>query len=596
MRSAILSGSMRIPLERLSSPETTLRRLTVKRQTMGDDAPQIIEAYSYAENNYLEVPRQFGLALCNKLGIEVIDQTSQGCAVHFPRVPMLRDYQVEPIAEVTAAKDNYYDYLFRARTGFGKTIGMLYVAAKHGRSTLILVDQENLKDQWIDALVTHFGFSREDIGTIQGDKCDYQGKAVTIAMVQTLSRGTRDYRDALAYFGFLIVDEVHTIGAPTFSMILFDIPATLRVGISATPERKDGTQPLLTGHLGDVRVAADAEHDVSRVYIVRSYGTYSWYANVSSKVGRFITEIADDGARNLLTMEIMHWLYQTGRDVLILSDRIEQLRHLFDMAYYMGVSEADMGLYTGRDPHYQYVKDPLPETDVPGQPEPISRLQMISKVVPKRQLAQILESARMIFATYGMFQKGVDVPRLSGGGDATPRSSAEQVHGRILRGAAAKEPIWLTVVDWNSYRSIHSSIQRLTDYAKSNAEIYEWLDEGGSRPCPLAPYVAEARKRIQQLKSMEIQSHKDGRQSLVSLSADEKLLRLQQGAAQHARAKQRKHSENAPISASDRRTRTTTTIGKTGVGPHATPIVVTTHSSRVPSHMAGSRVPARRGK
>lgn len=596
MRPAILSGALRLPLERIQSPGDILRRLTVKRQAMGDDVPEIIEAYAYADNNYLEVPRQFGLELCDKLGIEVDDQTEEGAKVVFPRVPVLRDYQGPPLSEVLAETESTYDFLFRARTGFGKTIGMLWVAAQRGRSTLILVDQENLKDQWIKALIEHFGFAREDIGLIQGSTCDYRGKAVTIAMVQTLSRGTRDYSEALAYFGVLIVDEVHVIGAPTFSMILFDIPATLRIGISATPKRKDGTQSLLTGHLGTVRVAADAEHGKSRVYLVRSYGTYSWYANVSSKVGRFITETADDGARNLLIMEIMHWLYQTGRDVLILSDRIEQLRHLFDMAYFMGVPEEDMGLYTGSDPHYQYVKDPLPETDVPGQSEPIRRLQMISKAVPKKRLAQILERARMLFATYGMFQKGVDQPRLSGGGDATPRSSAEQVHGRILRGAAAKEPIWLTVVDWNSYRSIHSSIQRLKDYAKSNAEIYEWLDEGGSRPCPLASYVAEAQQRIQQLKSMEIKSHKDGRHTLVTLTAAEKLQRLQQGANQHARAKQRKHSANAPISASDRPTRKTTTTGRTGVGPRAIPTAATTLRSRVPSPTAGLRSPARRGR
>jgi DNA or RNA helicases of superfamily II len=582
---------MWLPLERLQAPKDILRRLTVRKEDMGAEEPTIIQAYSHVPNNYLEVPRQIGLTICDEQGIEVDDQTVAGVPVTFPRMPALRDYQVEGHDAILAEANNSYDFLFRARTAYGKTAVLLHIAAIRGVSTLVLVDQENLKDQWIDTLTRLYGFARDDIGMIQGKVCDYQGKAVTIAMVQTLARGRHDHTEALGSFGMLIVDECHVIASTTFQMVLFDIPATLRIGISATPKRRDGTQALLTGHLGEVKVAADAEHAKSVVYVVKSYGTYSWYANVSSKVGRFITEVAEDAARNLLFMEVVQWLYQTGRDVLILSDRIEQLRHLLDLAYYMGIPEADLGLYTGRDPHYGITKDPLPETDLPGASMTPQRLQLISRTIPKRQLEQVKATARVLAATYGMFAKGVDVPRLSGGVDATPRSSAEQVHGRILRGASAKTPVWVTVVDWNSYRSIHGSIQRLKDYVKSNAEIHEWLDTGGSTPWPLASYVASAKARIRQLKDMEIQSCQDGRHRLVAMDAATRLKRLQQSSAQHDRLSKRKHGQAArsPISASDRPTRSMKTTGSTASAPHATPTAATTPHRRVPLPRAGSR-------
>lgn len=597
-RKAILAGAMWLPLERLQAPGDILRRLTVRKEEMGEDEPIVIQAYSYIPNNYLEVPRQFGLTICDEQGIEVEDRTAQGVPVTFPRLGTPRDYQEGALGDILTEAGASYDFLFRARTGWGKTFGMMYVAAQRGVSTLVLVDQENLKDQWMATLIQHFGFAKEDIGIIQGDKCIYEGKAVTIAMMQTLARGTRDYKQALRYFGMLVVDETHVIGAVTFSMVLFDIPATLRIGVSATPKRKDGTQALLNGHLGEVKVAADSEHTKSVVYVVKSYGTYSWYANVSSKVGRFITEVAEDAARNLLFMELVQWLYQTGRDVLILSDRIEQLRHLLDLAYYMGIPEADLGLYTGRDPHYGITKDPLPETDLPGAGTTPQRLQLISRTIPKKQLEQVKATARVLAATYGMFAKGVDVPRLSGGVDATPRSSAEQIHGRILRGASAKSPIWVTVVDWNSYRSIHGSIQRLKDYVKSNAEIHEWLDTGGSKPCPLASYVAAAQARIKQLKAMDIHSHPDGRQELITLDAATRLKRLQQAAAQRDRLSQRKSGQAArsPISASDRPTRSMTTTASTASAPRATPTAATTPRRRVPLPAGGSRPPVRSGR
>ena len=597
MRRAILKGSLLLPIERLPAPDAVIRRMTVSLQPSRDDPVQTIHAYAHVDGNYLEVPRQYGIELCKRHNIEIEDQTAKGKPARFPRVPEYRDYQVEPMAEVKECADNFYDFLFRARTGFGKTISMLRFAAERGRNTLVLVDQENLRDQWIEALITHFGFALEDIGIIQGKRCDYKDKAVTIAMVQTLSRGRHEYAEILHYFGTLIVDEVDAIGAPTFSMVLFDVAAEVRIGISATPKRTDDTQRLLAGHLGEVRVASDAQHEKSRVYFVRSYGVYSWYANVASKAGRFLTEIADDGARNLVMMEIMHWLYQTGRDVLILSDRIEQLRHLMDLAYYMGVPEEDTGLYTGRDVHYRVAKDPLPETDAPGERSVPSRLQLISKAIPKKQLALVKDAAKMIFATYPMFKKGVDVPRLAGGVDATPRSRAEQIHGRILRGGSGKESIWITVVDWNSYRSVHNSIQRMKDFAKSNAEIHEWLEEGGSQSWSVVSYVKEAKRRVDQLKSMEIRTYKDGRHQLVKLTSDEKLRHLQQG--QQFRdhlLRQRGETAGRSISASERNTRmigTTANIVKGSRG--------TATGSRIPPRLATSPAatlhrPARRGR
>lgn len=589
-RPAILAGSMLLPVESLPDPDLIRRRLTVESYKGPDEPATIIEAYALTEHGFLEVPRQFGINLCEVNGIPFEDHTSQGHPAHFPRMPDLRDYQVEPMTEVHDCMGRFYDFMFQARTGFGKTISMLREAALRGRTTLVLVDQENLRDQWIAALTEHFGFTRDNIGIIQGKRCDYQGKAVTIAMVQTLSRGRHQFNDVFAYFGTLIVDEVDAIGAPTFSMVLFDIPAEVRIGVSATPEnRRDGTLPLLKGHLGEVQVRATAEHSENTVYIVRSYGTYSWYANVSSKNGRFLSEVCDDGARNLLFMDIMLWLYQTGRDTLVLSDRIEQLRHLMDLAYYMGVPEEHLGLYTGSDPHYQYAKDPTPSTDEPGQTEPVQRLQMISKAVPRRQLNEVKDRARMIFGTYGMFKKGVDIPRLCGGVDATPRSAAEQIHGRILRGGSSLKSIWVTVVDWNSYRSVHGSLRRIEDFARSNADIREWLEEGGSRQWSVESYVREARKRVKQLKQMEIRSHKDGRHELVTLTASERLDMLKRAEAMREYAKSRRETgETKSISASERGTRTTKSTGRAAsAAPETRTGAAPTHR-RVPSRVAGS--------
>lgn len=518
-RAAILTGGMKLPVERINVVALK-RAMTVQYMPMGAEEPLHLANYR-EEGTYLVVPRQFGLEYCTREGIEYLDDTSMGHEVKFPKTPKPREYQVEPLKLISNSLDSYFDFIFRARTAWGKTAGSLIIAAQRGVSTIILVDQENLKDQWVSTLVNLFGFRKEDVGIIQGKKCSYEGKAVTIAMVQTLSQ--KQYPQGVYdYFGMVIVDEVHIIGAPTFSKVLFNFSAMYRFGVSATPKRRDGLQKVLEYSLGRVRVYVEDKHEKSSVYVAEHDSVYSWYANTSPKIGRFITEVAEDGSRNLLVAEAVAFLYDTGRDILVLSDRIEQLQQLKSLCYYLGIPDAEMGLYAGYTPTYEYAKDPTPkrkpEGYVRGAPYTPVCLQLSSKRNSKRMLEHVKEQAKVIFSTYGMFSKGVDEPRLSGGVDATPRSQAEQVHGRILRVGANKiNPIWITIADTSSYRSLHSLCGRITDYVKNNAEMHTWAPNEDSVICEANTIKAEAAEAIKALKSMQIQTNSDGLSTLVTL-------------------------------------------------------------------------------
>lgn len=533
MRPAILSGAMLLPLESIDVSRVQDQVTYEYRPLSLDDSePSLTVEASYIEGDYLCVPRQYGLTLCNQLQIPWEDETSLGHPAVFPRVPDPRDYQTPEIKSICDNFDNFYDFIFRAHTGWGKTVGALIVAARLGRTTLIMVDQENLKEQWVECLVKLFGFERDDIGIIQGKSLDYKGKSVCIAMVQTL---TRKGLKALAlevrdYFGFLVVDEVHTAGAPTFSATLMFFSAAYRLGVSATPKRKDGLQKALDHNLGKVRVAADKKHKRSAVYFIRHDTVYSFYGNVSKMTGRIFSEIAEDGPRNMAIVEAALWLYESGRDVLILSDRIEQLKDLASLLYYSGVEDEEIGLYTGYDPIWKFTKDPKPTSrphglhhwkDAHGKRvhAEYCAVAMVQqhKRIPKARFAEIKERCGIVLATYGMFQKGVDFPRLSGGVDASPRATAEQVHGRILREQEGKPiPIWVTIADYNSYRCMFTFGGRVKDYLKSNGVLFEWHPDGSVEPCDVTELKTEIYDRVKELKSMQIETNKDGLHTLVT--------------------------------------------------------------------------------
>ena len=123
-----------------------------------------------------------------------------------------------------------------------------------------------------------------------------------------------------------------------------------------------------------------------------------------------------------------------------------------------------------------------------------------------------MNTARVIFATYGMFSKGVDLPRLSAGIDCTPRSQAQQVHGRILRKHPGKlSPIWMTCLDINSYRTNYQFAQRIDEYQKSNANIYEWDFDKGIRKQDFQQLRLGALNRSSDLKTARIVQHRNGK-------------------------------------------------------------------------------------
>lgn len=501
--------------KRLVDADHVRHDLTVRYFRLGETEPEYVEAFS-EDKAYLYVPRHYGLQLIAKLGEDIEDCMSRGAKAKFPHnVQHTGDYayQHEVVEEILRVAETHNDFIVEAATGKGKTVMSLSVAQKLGRATLVVVDQENLMDQWVQQCRDVLKLPDSRIGRIQGDTCDYEGKSVVIAMVHSLVQ--RDYEDAMYdYFGTVIFDEVHGMGAPTFSEALRLFSAVVRFGVSATVDRSDALQKLLHWNLGNIAVSLTDKHDKSYLYYIESDTVYSWYANISPKAGRMLLEVSEDTTRNEKLVGVIQWMYAEGRDTLVISDRIEQLEALMSMAYYAGVPKEAMGLYTGMRTVWQYSKNPTPKQKPYGLEAgaDYTPIEMVPKrkKIPKAELARVKSEARLLFATYGMFSKGVDVPRLSGGLDCTPRSKAGQTHGRILRKRDGKlVPIWVTVRDTCSYRLEFQFLQRLTDYIEDSAEIYKWRMDKGVRLEDVRELKKKVRQRVVNLKGMNIVTEED---------------------------------------------------------------------------------------
>lgn len=151
-------------------------------------------------------------------------------------------------------------------TGAGKSyVGVLMILEKK-RSTLVVAPTLDLVRQWYDLLRTSFGV---DVGVIGGGEFSLKPLTVTTydsAYIHMESLGAR--------FGFVLFDECHHLPSEAYTLAARLCLAPFRLGLSATPERADGRDALLTELVGPTVYRKDivelsgqylADYDTERI-------------------------------------------------------------------------------------------------------------------------------------------------------------------------------------------------------------------------------------------------------------------------------------------------------------------------------------------
>lgn len=141
--------------------------------------------------------------------------------------------------------------VLHAPTAFGKTITAIGLIHKRKVSTLILVHSRQLLDQWKERLNTFL--EGASIGIIGGGKRKPSNE-VNIATYQSLiDRKSNTINDVIYNYGQVIIDECHHISAPSYELVLNEVHAKYMLGVTATPHRQDGHQPIIFMHSGPIR-------------------------------------------------------------------------------------------------------------------------------------------------------------------------------------------------------------------------------------------------------------------------------------------------------------------------------------------------------
>ena len=338
--SVVLANRLYIKKEGLPSQLLTqIKRLAAfqnpefyKKQSMRFSTamtPRIICCAEYIED-YLSIPRGClddlkSLLSENKILLEVKDERFDGnhCNFNFK-------------GELSEDQDKVFNKLlkneigtFVAPPGIGKTIIGIRLIAERKTNTLVLVHRKPLLEQWRTQIASFLGIPMTEIGQIGGGK-DKSTNVVDVAMLQSLCRrGEVDIR--IKNYGHIIVDECHHISAVSFERVMMEANARYIIGLTATPYRRDGHQPIIIMQCGPVRykirLQTDDEAPFSQKLIIRFTNFSCTWSDEDTIHNIWPLLITDEERNQMICNDVMENL-QEKRSPIILTERKEHLEIL----------------------------------------------------------------------------------------------------------------------------------------------------------------------------------------------------------------------------------------------------------------------------
>lgn len=441
---ALTIHGYKIPKKDIKELDKLKARLTVKPYIPKVFVnPQYVQKYPvYAESvENLYVPKHFGIQEFGPY-TESTRDVQKTNPEHWNFTGSLRDTQIEVVNSYL--KPEPRDGLICLHTGGGKTVCGLYIASQLQVPTLVLVHNTFLRDQWIERIKTFLPKAR--IGLFQGDTQQVDDRDIIVGMLQTVS--LKDiHKDSFKKIGFVIVDECHHIASEAFSQAVPKLTSKHMLGLSATPERKDGLMHVIHWFLGPLLYKSDTSDKVDSGVFVEVFefeeGDEKFNEIIYNKQGVMFTtlminKLVTYEPRNKMIIELLTDVYEDKkRQILVLSDRVDHVQLIYDML-----------------------------------PENIRQdACVLSRNVDAKTRSEWCETKRILIATYQMCKEGFDVPTLNTLLIATPRPDVDQIVGRILRVEKTKRtvsPLILDIVDPAFRRQFQ---ERLSLYKKRSYTV-----------------------------------------------------------------------------------------------------------------------------
>ena len=214
--------------------------------------PRIISCFEEDER-FLILPRgclEKIKEICDKSNVKLVvkDKREKGIAVDYKFSGKLNKKQEKAMNELIT----YEVGVLCATTGFGKTVIGANIISKLKTNTLVIVNRNNLLEQWKERLAYFLDINKKEIGQLGSGKENLNGR-LDVASFQSLFKKD-NIEEIVKNYGLVIIDECHHVAAFSFEKVLKAIRSKYVYGLTATPTRKDGWHKIIYMQCGDIRV------------------------------------------------------------------------------------------------------------------------------------------------------------------------------------------------------------------------------------------------------------------------------------------------------------------------------------------------------
>ena len=235
----VISDKIYIKKDEVHDVDTLLSLFTY------DNGDEILQTWDETDTHFILPSNSFG-----KLDYkEVVDKrTYKEASQKLAFAGKLRWEQKE-VVDKFHTKGRARSGIIQAPCGWGKTFTGVDIIARNNVTTLVMVHTKLLFRQWIEELERQVPGVK--IGMVGDGLLDIQD--ITVGIYKSVYNNLSSLRDS---FSIILVDEAHLCPAELFSTALNNLNAKIKIGISATPKRKDGKHVYLVDYFTPFMVTA----------------------------------------------------------------------------------------------------------------------------------------------------------------------------------------------------------------------------------------------------------------------------------------------------------------------------------------------------
>lgn len=304
--------------------------------------PRIISCFE-EDDRFLILPRgclEKIKEICEKSNVKLIikDKREKGIETEYNFIGKLNKKQENAMNELITHETG----VLCATTGFGKTVIGANIISKLKTNTLVIVNRNNLLEQWKERLSYFLDTNKKEIGQCGASKEKLNGK-LDVASFQALFKKD-NIEEIVKNYGLVIVDECHHVAAFSFEKVLKAIRSKYVYGLTATPTRKDGWHKIIYMQCGDIRVRVSNKElkqnkEMEHTVIVKktNYKYIPTEERDKIQISEILSDMCHNVFRNSLIIEDIGKCISEGRIPIVLTERVEHLNILREQLEYMNV-------------------------------------------------------------------------------------------------------------------------------------------------------------------------------------------------------------------------------------------------------------------